>query len=182
MKGLAMQMTLTITAESPAEMVTVLKALQVSGVETPVQLVTAKQDVKEETKVAEPEPVVEPPAKRIGRPPGAKNLSPMLKAVDKALKEEPVVEPAKLSVVPKKEEKKEPEKRKDITILDVRKALTEYLAANSEAAAAELLLKHGKTDRLSKLAPEYLEAVYHAAVTPVVKAEFDDDLSGVGHA
>jgi len=162
-----MQMTLTITAESPAEMVTVLKALQVSGVDTPVQI------------KAKEEPMIENPPRPRGRPPRrdtAVNIPEEPPAAP-----EPVVEPkAKLTVVPK--EKQAEQDKKDITIMDVRKALTEYLAANDESAAAKLLAKHGKTDRLSKLEPQYLEAVYYAAVTPAVKAEFDDDISTVGSA
>ena len=160
-----MQMTLTITAESPAEMVTVLQALQVSGVETPVQVLGLEK--KAEEVAAVPAEVEQPPAPaRRGRPPGVKNSPSMVKALEKAQSA------PELTVVPKEDAPK-----KDITIMDVRKALTEYLAANNEAKAGELLAKHGKTDRLSKLSPEYFEAVYHAAVTPVVH-DFDDDLTG----
>jgi len=166
-----MQMTLTITAENPSEMANVLQALQTAGVTSPVRLVTdapKANPIPESIKspeVVETEP--EPPAPRRGRPPKGD----------------------KLKVVPKDEPEAEkdpePEPKKDITVLDVRAALTQFLAANDEAAAAVLLKKHGHTDRLSQLKPEYFEAVYHAAVTPIVKdapAMFDDEIPDLGRA
>jgi hypothetical protein len=172
-----MQMTLTITAESPAEMVTVLQALQVSGVDVPVQVKAIEPVVDQVTVIEHPSPET-PPAPKRGRPFGSKNTS-MIKAVEKATASpEGEAPPAKLTVVPKEEE---PKPKKPITVIDVRTALTAYLAANSEAKAQALLLKHGKADRISLLKPEYYEAVYHAAVTPVV-TDFDDDLTGTGVA
>jgi hypothetical protein len=176
-----MQMTLTITAESPSELVTILAALQGAGVGTPVHLVAGGESsvlaALADKPVVEP-PMVEPPqsgqfkseppkdAPRRGRPP---------KPV-----EEKTETTAKLKVVPKTES--EPKAEPDpITILDIRRALTEFLQANSEVDAAALLAKHGKTDRLSKLEPQYFTAVYRAAVTPAkVVDPFDDDISDIG--
>jgi hypothetical protein len=175
-----MQMTLTIAAESPAEMATVLQALQGAGVTSAVTLKT--NAAHDETKVATPETApATSPAPRRGRPP---KVDPSASQAERTEAVEPKT--AKLAVVPKEdpkpEPKPEPPPKKDVTILDVRKALTEYLQANSEVAAGELLRKHGHTDRLSLLAPEHFEAVYAAAVTPVAKtsAVFDDDISHVG--
>lgn len=165
-----MQMTLTITAETPSEMVTVLQALQTAGVSEPVRM------------VAEPAKVLTPiqealeqvaarvgqtaPAPRRGRPP--KNAAP-------APEPEPQkTEPAKFKVVPKEEPAPKP--KKELTSLDVREALTKYMAANSETATGELLKKHGGgVMRLSQLAPEYYEAVYAAAVTPITDP-MDDEI------
>lgn len=170
-----MQMTLTITAENPSEMANVLQALQTAGVTSPVRLVTdapKTNPIPESIKspeVVETEP--EPPAPKRGRPP----KSDKLKVVPK---DEPEKDP-------EKDPESEPEPKKDITVLDVRAALTQFLAANDEAAAAVLLKKFGHTDRLSQLKPEYFEAVYHAAVTPIVKdapAMFDDEIPDLGRA
>jgi len=167
-----MQMTLTITAESPAEMVTVLAALQSSGVGVPVQLQAVQAAPVAATPVLEqPQEVIAP---RRGRPPKTAVVEEAPAPKPEPPKPEPPKpEPAKpepkLKVVPKQIEEKE------ITILDVRKALTAYLQANDETKAAALLIKHGHTDRLSKLEDQYLEAVYHAAVTPAVKDEFFND-------
>ena len=161
-----MQMTLTINAEDPAEMVSVLQALHtVAKVEQTVQLVTKVNPIPESIK--SPEVVDAEPAPRRGRPPKGDKL----KVVPK---DEPEVE-----------KDPEPEPKKDITVLDVRAALTQFLAANDEAAAGVLLKKFGHTDRLSQLKPEYFEAVYHAAVTPIVKdapAMFDDEIPDLGRA
>lgn len=187
-----MQMTLTITAETPAEMVTVLHALQVSGVDVPVQVKGVER--QEPQAPAPDDPAMNkglesmaPLAPKRGRPFGSKNTPSMVKAVEKATAspegEAPANTPTRrdpsgaerLTVVPKEEAPKK------ITVVDVRTALTAYLAANSEAKALALLLKHGKADRLSMVAPEHYEAVYYAAVTPVVK-DFDDELTGTGVA
>ena len=169
-----MQMTLTITAESPAEMVTVLAALQSSGVGVPVEL-----KAMETAPAAPAAPAVEQPqeviAPRRGRPPKTVVVEEQAPAPKpeppkpEPVKPEPAKPEPKLKVVPKEIEEKE------ITVLDVRKALTAYLQANDESKAAALLMKHGHTDRLSKLEPQYLAAVYHAAVTPAVKDEFFND-------
>jgi hypothetical protein len=187
-----MQMTLTITAESPAEMVTVLSALQGAGVGAPVQL---KATETREPKVLGPEvspelvagaavtPVVpkqdvvsavaEKMADQAAKPRGR----PAKTVVEEAATPTAVKPETKLKVVPKKPA---PEETKTITLNEVRKALTDYLAANDESKAAELLAKYGKTDRLSKLDPERFEAVYYAAVTPAVVNEFNDDISDIG--
>jgi hypothetical protein len=162
-----MQLTLTITATDPLELTRVLKALTDVGMTAPVELVVRKD---KEPVVEHGPPIETPPAPvaqapRRGRPPKAASTG------DIPAPEKPApAEPAKLTVVPKEVEKK------DVTILDVRRALTEYLAANDETKAAQLLAKHGKTDRLSKLQPEFFESVYYAAVTPAVKDEFNDDI------
>lgn len=183
-----MQMTLTITAENTTEMEVVLAALQGAGVAPRVNLVTGgplpegkPQEPVVPAAVSTPEPVVQTPKR--GRP--AKTAGP---AAETATSEPAAKEPAKLKVVPKDKEPIHVEavvegevERKDVTILDVRKALTEYLAANDETKAAALLAKHGHTDRLSKLEEQYFDAVYYAAVTPAVKEEFfNDDISDVG--
>jgi outer membrane biosynthesis protein TonB len=166
-----MKYTLTIEANESVELLDVLERLGKKVV--PAAVVDAQ--------VPKSAPMIEPvpprPRGRAPKPDTAVNIPENL--VEPA--KEPVKETAKLSVVPKKEEPKEEEK-KEITILDVRRALTEYLQANDEAAAARLLAKHGKTDRLSKLAPQYFEAVLNAAVTPVQKDDFNDDISTVGSA
>lgn len=160
-----MQMTLTITAESPAEMVTVLGALQTAGVGTPVNVVAegpkpapvlvAKPDAPQQESKAQEAP-------KRGRPP-------------KETKPEPKSQ-STLKVVPKDEPKdeqepepKEPPAKRELSVMDVRAALTEFLAANSEQAAGELLKRFGHCERLSQLQPEFFDAVYAAAVTPVVK-------------
>jgi hypothetical protein len=125
------------------------------------------------------EPVVQTPKR--GRPAKATSATAETTTPEPAAKE-----PAKLKVVPKESITVSAQvdgdiEKKDISLGDVRKALTEFLAANDEAAAAKLLAKHGKTDRLSKLDPEFFEAVYYAAVTPAVKDEFfNDDIPDMG--
>ena len=154
-----MLMTLTITAENAAEMVNVLQALQGAGIAPQVNLV-AKDQFKELPEKPEPldnDPPVQP--RRRGRPPRDLGAQIGMEPIQPGKLEEPK---RPLKIVPKEE----PEPEKEISILDVRKALTEYLQANSEAEAAALLAKYGKTDRLSKLEPQYLAAVYKAATTP----------------
>lgn len=158
-----MQMTLTITAESPAEMVTVLGALQTAGVGTPVNVVAegpkpapvlvAKPDAPQQESKAQEAP-------KRGRPP--KETKPETKQEAKP--------ESKLKVVPKDEpEPEELPAKRELSVMDVRAALTEFLAANSEQAAGELLKRFGHCERLSQLQPEFFDAVYAAAVTPVVK-------------
>lgn len=158
-----MQMTLTITAESPAEMVTVLGALQTAGVGTPVNVV-AEGPKPAPVLVAKPDaPQQEPKAQEApkrGRPP--KETKPETKQEAKP--------ESKLKVVPKDEpEPEELPAKRELSVMDVRAALTEFLAANSEQAAGELLKRFGHCERLSQLQPEFFDAVYAAAVTPVVK-------------
>ena len=151
-----MQMTLSITAESPSEMVTVLQALQGAGVVEPVRMV-ANAVPQAESMAA--------PAKPRGRPPKEKEPEPPLQKT----------ESSKLKVVPK-EKVPEPAK-KELTALDVRQAMTAYLAANSEKAAGELLAEHGNgCTRLSQLDPALYQAVYDAAVTPAKTNVLDDEI------
>jgi outer membrane biosynthesis protein TonB len=161
-----MQMTLSITAE-PSEMMTVLRVLQTAGVAEQV-VVTSAAPPPPATPEELPAFVVQPPKLR-GRPPKEKEPPP------KAAKSKPEPE-AKLKVVPKEKPEPEPEPPKELTSMDVRKALTEFLAANSEAAATELLKTHGDgCTRLSQLKPELYAAVYAAATTPPAK-DFNDSI------
>jgi hypothetical protein len=56
-----------------------------------------------------------------------------------------------------------PEPEENVTMIDVRRALTEYLAAHTEAETAALLQEHGGVPVLSKLPPDKFGAVYAAA-------------------
>lgn len=183
-----MQIALTITSDDPAELHSVLQAVQtalrVEMVVAPVAPAPVEKAAQngaapskqQQQSTAQEAPVEEP--KRTGGRPRKTVLAPRTDIP----KDQPVyAAKPELKVVekPEKPEEKEPE----VTMAMVRNALTKFLAANTEVAATALLKKFGHTDRLSQLKVEYFPAVYAAAVTPVVSdapSIFNDDISDVG--
>ncbi len=143
---MTMTLTLTITADDPADLLAQLQGLGALAAHAPASAVPAQTPSTEEVasatpaKAAKPRLVENGPARPVGRPP------------------KPQQPPQSQPQTPA------------ITENELRKVLTEYMKIYDHTATAELIAQHGHAEKLSKIDPKYYPAVHAAAMAALETA------------